>query len=207
MLAIKSKLIIILFLFFSCSKSERVEIIDNNNIIPPSPPIHLFTSEPIDGYDVDRDGVRDDIELLINDKISDPNLRMALKEEVRTMIQYMNSISSFQAIELDKKMRNDMYCTAIVNESTLKIPSLQFVFDQVLNTEERRSKFNNIAKMIPRESIRKTFRSMSILSQFKLCSFPVVNLKSLLRKYYVDGSYKDFSNSEEKKVFQNMFED
>lgn len=80
----KSLLVVLIqssFLFlliFSCTeKKEALKYIDGDDLIPPSPPFYMYFT--MLGADVDGDGVRDDVELWINENGKNANIRRALK--------------------------------------------------------------------------------------------------------------------------------
>lgn len=52
-------LIVICFILVSCSKYKAGDVIDNKDVIPPSPSMLSYFT--VEGADDDLDGVRDDI--------------------------------------------------------------------------------------------------------------------------------------------------
>lgn len=71
-----NKVTYLVLLFMSLDIFSKTTI-DDGDVIPPSPPMWEYFT--INGVDSDNDGVRDDVELWINENYDDANIRRALK--------------------------------------------------------------------------------------------------------------------------------
>ncbi len=89
--------LLFILIIVSCSEDKK-EYIDGDDLIPPSPPFWEYFTEK--GFDVDQDGVRDDLEYAVNNEFDEYNLRKALKEEYKVHTMFMNAQTSEEAIRL-----------------------------------------------------------------------------------------------------------
>lgn len=77
-------------------KSHASQVIDDGDIIPPTPPRWEYFT--INGVDSDNDGVRDDVELWVNETFEDTNARRALKSMAKIyqdMIKHYNNPAEY----------------------------------------------------------------------------------------------------------------
>lgn len=63
---------------------HAANFIDDGDVIPPTPPLWEYFT--INGVDSDNDGVRDDVELWVNETFNDTNARRALKSMAKTYL-------------------------------------------------------------------------------------------------------------------------
>lgn len=93
-------------LYLICGILLVVQCYANNTIdIKPSPP-PFWEILTLNGVDSDEDGVRDDVEIWIDETFEDPNLRMALKRLANSYKRLNDSVNNKEKFLLEKARYN-----------------------------------------------------------------------------------------------------
>lgn len=110
MVSILSKLALFLLLCSCVQEEYKKTYIDGDDLIPPEPSwVYYFTMH---GNDSDDDGVRDDVELWINEKMVDRNLRVASKKIAQTygeMLKNTYDSKRFLGLVEEENVRNSCF--------------------------------------------------------------------------------------------------
>lgn len=197
-----SLLLLIIFLVAACNKYKAGDVIDNNDVVPPSPSILSYFT--VEGADDDLDGVRDDIEIWINEEFDDPNIRMALKQEARAWYKKMFVTSPEENLRIIEDLRQAVSCfTGVSLYKNFELSKREY--NKFLDSRRMLSRFENNywrkkwfdAKN--KYSVSGSYRGgeMNIMKCLNYCRFEVQNLKRLLQIYYDTGRYKAHSSEED----------
>lgn len=174
---------ILLFLIISCSRSESIVVAEDPQ--PESPPFWSFFT--IEGIDSDKDGVRDDVEIWINEQTQDYNFNQALKQKARTELESMKIIDSINAQLNLEKLVKDSHCNLFVlmhtfPEELSKNPSVSYrLIKKILNNPWRRNRYNAVGELIPKQYLLITAKYP--IEEFTSCEFPIKDFKNLLLKH------------------------
>jgi len=133
----------------SCSEYKE-EYIDGDDLIPPAPPFWEYFT--VEGFDVDQDEVRDDYELLVNEKFDSSNLRKAFKEEAKLEAKFLEAKTTEEAVVLREKIQKVFGCQMVLKKFETKDSSdeLLELSRRYRNNYWRKDRFNKkFRELIP----------------------------------------------------------
>lgn len=152
---------------------------------PPSPPFWYYFT--IEGLDSDQDGVRDDVEIWINNYTQEYHYNRALKQYARVQLKVFGIVDYANAqihLEQDRKAG---YCLTFVkvtlhwDEIGRNAVSEVLLLNKILNNYWRRRQFNKMGSLIPRGTWTSDFKKEN--EQFMSCEFKLLNPEKLMRSY------------------------
>ncbi len=192
----------IVLTFISCSsKDTSPQYIDGDDLIPPSPSIKSYFT--IHGEDVDKDGVRDDIELYINKTFNDSNVRKAFKSDAKTFGSFMKSTDTEEINKLFVEAIDTTICLGVFthtveNYGTSKILEWR---ERLLNNRWRMKNYEKQGKIV-RAGIY-SWGGSGILSKLKRCRFKFTDLHITLQPY-LNSDYKYGMSNDEIREFESL---
>lgn len=209
----RSSVLFLILLSTACSKYKSGDVIDNNDVVPPSPSILSYFT--VEGSDDDLDGVRDDIEIWINENFDDPNIRMALKQEARLWYFYMFAESPEELNKISFEIEKSSPCLYAVSsylryvlpkeESEKIFSKKEMLKNKLLNNWWRQEKMDDVNKYT--SSGTYSLERKSILKGINNCNFKVVNLKSILEAYSKSPLYRNNTPSDEVEQLDEFFKE
>ncbi len=173
----------IFLLLFACSRHEAIVVAEDPQ--PDSPSWWSFFT--VDGVDSDKDGVRDDVEIWINEQTQDYNYNQALKQLARTDLESLKITDSLNAQLNLQKLVKDGHCKMFILMNTYpdelkKNPSLSYKLRKmILNNPWRRNRYNEVGKLIPKQFLLVTAKYPA--EEFTSCEFQVKGFESLLLRH------------------------
>lgn len=204
------------FLVFSCVQTDqKTTYIDGEDLIPPSP--SLFSYFTVMGVDSDLDGVRDDVELLINEKFEDPKIRKAAKWKARVLYKIMFQTSSQEALRLTEESREANDCALAVsyykwidksktdNKWDYSKEVSRWIYDEMINNYWRESQLEKTNKFVPSGSYIVSLGNN--LEMLNGCNFKIVNLKRILSHGYESGMYESHSTPEQRDEYLRLLKE
>jgi hypothetical protein len=196
-----------IILVSSCSKQTPGNFIDGSDKIPPSPPFWKYFT--VEGVDEDLDGVRDDVEIWINDEYEDPNIRKAMKWVSNVSYRMMFMDNSRSAVLLTEEARKASDCLSIVSRHELAkakmfFPDFYFALEKkLLNNWWRTQRRDRAWRNVPSGTYLVSLgNDMKMLAE---CNFKVINLKPIYQHSYETKYYEHNSSPEERKQFLEDF--
>lgn len=125
------KKISILFIALVLSMNSFAKEIDGD-FIPPMPDMKLNNSTLL-GIDSDNDGVRDDVELWINEKISNSKIRISLKNLAKVMNERISIAFSPDVEMIKDKLKRDLKVTTCFARRMIEEDDLHNTYLKDLN--------------------------------------------------------------------------
>lgn len=188
-----------LFLLASCS-DDTPKYIDGDDLIPPSPPFWEYFT--VHGFDEDKDLVRDDIELWINDKFDDSNIRKAAKFRVSLQYRFFNSRNTEDAMNILRQFGIANECIHFVGDYRKDEIRTIDLYNKFYNNSWRKKERIHASKFVPSHS--GGHENQNRLQQIHSCPFKVENPDKLWQAYFNDGSYKINASMTERDEYEKM---
>lgn len=179
--------IFLLMILISCSDKES-QYIDGDDLIPSTPPFWEYFT--VNGVDEDKDGVRDDFELLVNEEIDDENLRKALKQYARTRQGGITRSSTEEALKNVKEKTDASLCVNLFANTSEKAHRIIEIKSKYLNNWWRSHAYNEAARKYLPSGVYGPESSMT-LDRLKACDFKVTGAKKILQEKYGDEINKN----------------
>lgn len=207
------RLIFILILILSFSSCDRIDfelhkmskeireeeahlasVADGTRIIDGDPEPKWPGSEgekTLEGIDADNDGLRDDVEIWINETIKERNERMAIKQYARDQIKFMMGYnkSKEEVIKLHNQRMNSNECFNFfwfLSNDPLKEEDhwySQIVNSKIFNTKERLERHTEVSDILGSFSYMANYDTYLL---GKNCEFKIENLNKYLEKIKVN---------------------
>jgi hypothetical protein len=152
---------------------------------PSAPPFWYYFT--IDGLDSDKDGVRDDVEIWINNYTQEYHYNLALKQEARVQLKAFHVIDYLNAQIYLEQNRRAGNCLRFVifslhPEELNKNPSSQnILLKRVLNNYWRLRQYNKMGELIPRGTWDSDFKKEN--EEFMSCDFKLLQPEKLMKAY------------------------
>ena len=201
------KLCSLLFVLFlnSCSKYKAGDVIDGEDIVPPHPP--FMTKFTLEGADADNDGVRDDVEIWINENVEDSNMRKLAKQETRVWqarLQIKSQIDAYVYIALLEKKT---WCRFLFEGGKYiganEIDKVNGVSELIHNNYFRNKRSREVEKFIPSYTMPRSLGNPHIW--MKSCDFQIYNSKDVVRASTKSlDSYPEMTVEEKKELLQYL---
>jgi len=142
----------------------------------------------LEGIDADNDGLRDDVEIWINETIKERNERMAIKQYARDQIKFMmgHNKSKDEVIKLHQKRMNSNECYNFfwfLSNDPLKESKhwySQVVNSKIFNTRERLERHTEVSNILG-SFIYGANYDTPLLG--KNCEFKIENIDMYFKKY------------------------
>lgn len=180
------------FLFVLCS-CQRENPVVHGDPQPDPPPFWAFFT--VDGVDADNDGIRDDVEIWINETAKGYNLNKALKQVARGQLSYRMIDNSLTADLYLHQVNRDQHCLSFIYmheypKERKRNPFLSIDLSrEILNNPWRDSAFNVISKFRTLDYQELTPRNP--VEFFTSCDFEIANFRELLLKHRAFYSRND----------------
>lgn len=176
----------------------------SNDIEPPKPPLwEIFT---LYGVDSDGDEVRDDVELWIDQKFQDLNMRMALKKiavSYNRLMRFRNDKDKYLEEKTNYDIRNYCWRFVTLNLGSLSSNILLELEEKILNTPVRsyffRKGFSNLPTGLVRvPDVKPHMHGVG-------CEFKIINPRKILTQFLKEHPRYQWDDKEEKE-FEDVYE-
>ena len=145
----------------------------------------------LEGIDADNDGLRDDVEIWINETIKDRNERMAIKQYARDQIKFMMGYnkSKEEVIKLHNQRMNSRECYNFfwfLSSDPLKEEDhwySQIVNSKIFNTKERLERHTEVSDILGSYSYGANYDTYL---RGKNCEFKIEDLSRYLEKIKIN---------------------
>gem|GEM_PF-4941876 len=122
--------------------TDQLPTIDGDDLIPPMP-----NKEENDltllGIDIDNDGVRDDVELMLNSLVSNSDIRKPIKNLARVMNERLAIADSSNIEMIKSKLRSDVKITTCFSRKMIEADDLNNNYYKIL----AKSQYNTLERM------------------------------------------------------------
>lgn len=118
---------------------KKQKFVDGDDLVPPMPDSDL-NDETLAGVDSDGDGIRDDVEIWINEEADIASGRVALKMIAKNLslaiVNYENSVKTNNLMQEKNKASNCMF-KIYMNDHEREYWLIDSVYERVVNNNER----------------------------------------------------------------------
>lgn len=190
------------------NKYKEGDLIDDGDIVPPNPPFWEYFT--VEGFDEDKDGVRDDVEIWINENYEDPNIRRILKLDSKISYRFMFSkdteeLEGMMRLSLGQYNRCYSFVTSYLSDEERRLGLNLHINSKVYNNFWR-YRAQKIASRYTRSGTY-TVGGGSIFERARSCPFKVHNMKRLLQAHYDNGTYMNNTSKEDREIFLKMIKE
>lgn len=205
-LSLLNKLVITLLLVSCNDRVIKNKYIDDNDLVPTEPAwYYMFT---LHGLDSDNDGVRDDVELWINEKGKDANVRKALKELSRVYSLFLEHHLVDEEVQSLLFRRHLSYeCLSFV--LSVSIGHEDYYYDEELRGKMFNTPLREIVMKIAESKIESGAYNTPMSKSYEAglgCEFKIANVWGIIKKYKQNNPRFELSEKDINKI-KDMYED
>lgn len=190
-----------LIIIIGCSQNKESSYVDDD-LVPPKPSLVSYFT--VLGEDADKDGVRDDIEIWINENVSDPNLKRALKFRAKNLGLFMTAKSVAEINNLFYQSIDASICSEVLSHNEIDTKNdinLKFL-PRYFNNYWRRSHYGDQFSKL--ESNTYSWGDTKVLHKLKRCKIKFSNLGETMRFFLEEDRYMSGLTNDEIREYEKM---